>query len=119
MEAILLLCDAAEVVNGKFYILGGGWSAIIRPGVPTPVTLAIKVAVPWDQANTNHKVRAALLDADGNEVDLGAGPIHAEGDFEVGRPPGVKPGTPLDVLFALAFGPLAFETGQYVWQLEI
>ncbi|MDP9203946.1 MAG: hypothetical protein M3P12_00620 [Gemmatimonadota bacterium] len=119
MDATLLLCDAAQAVNGKFYILGGGWSMILAPGVPTPVTLAVKLSVPWDQANRPHKVRAALMDADGQVVDLGDGPIEAEGNVEVGRPPGLKPGTPLDVLFALPFGALAFESGTYAWQLEV
>jgi hypothetical protein len=119
MDATLLLCDAAEAVNGKFYILGGGWSVIFAPGVPTNVTLAVKLAVPWDQANQKHKVRASLLDADGDPVDLGKGDVYAEGEIEVGRPPGLKPGTNLDVLFVLPFGALAFEAGSYVWLLEV
>lgn len=114
-----MLCDAAQAVGGKFYILGGGWSVILRPGAPTPVTLAVKLAVPWDQSNRPLKVRAVLLDADGGEVDLGMGPVQAEGTVEVGRPPGIKPGTALDVLFVLPFGAPAFEAGSYVWSLEV
>jgi hypothetical protein len=114
-----LLCDAAQEVNGKLYILGGGWSLIHAPGIPVPVTLAIKLAVPWDQANQRHHIRAALMDADGVAVDLGAGPVQAEGDVEVGRPPGVKPGTNLDVPFVLPFGVLIFEAGTYVWELDV
>jgi len=119
MDATLLLCDAAEAVNGKFYILGGGWSIILRPGVPTPLTLAVKLSVPWDQANQPHDIRAALMDADGTPVDMGQGPVQATGKFEVGRPPGLKPGTALDVLFVLPFGQLAFDAGSYVWLLEV
>lgn len=114
-----MLCDAAEAVNGKFYILGGGWSIVFAPGVSTNVTLAVKLSVPWDQANQKHKVRASLQDADGNIVNLGIGDVFAEGDVEVGRPPGIKPGTALDVLFVLPFGGLAFEPGSYVWLLEV
>jgi hypothetical protein len=119
MDATLILCDAAQAVGGKLYILGGGWSVILRPGFPTPVTLAIKLAVPWDRANMPLKIRASLLDADGGEVDLGAGPVFAEGTVEVGRPPGVKPGTALDVPFVLPFGAPMFEPGSYVWNLEV
>jgi hypothetical protein len=36
------------------------------------------------------------------ETDDGTHPMFAEGDFEVGHPPGVKPGTP--VAIPLAFG---------------
>jgi hypothetical protein len=28
MEATMLLCDRAQVVDGKLYILGGGWGTI-------------------------------------------------------------------------------------------
>jgi hypothetical protein len=119
MDATLLLCDAAEAVNGKLYILGGGWSVILAPRRPTPVMLAVKLAVPWDQSNQKHTITATLLDADGDPVDLGMGPVQAEGEVEVGRPPGLKPGTNLDVVFVLPFGLLAFESGSYVWQLDV
>jgi hypothetical protein len=115
----MLLCDAAQEVGGKLYILGGGWSVIWLPGLPTPVTLAVKLAVPWDQANHPHAVRAALVDDDGEPVDFGTGPVEASGQVEVGRPPGLKPGTPLDVAFVLPFGFLAFAPGGYVWELFV
>lgn len=115
----MLLCDAAQEVGGKLYILGGGWSVIWLPGVPTPVTLAVKLSVPWDQTNRPHAVRASLVTEDGEAVDLGSGPVEASGNVEVGRPPGVKPGTPLDVPFVLPFGFLAFQPGGYVWELEV
>jgi len=83
------------------------------------MTLAVKLAVPWDQSNQPHTVRAALLTEDGEPVDLGAGPVQASGNVEVGRPPGVKPGTPLDVPMVLPFGFLAFKPGGYVWELEV
>src|SRR6266540_1398453 len=119
MDATLLLCDAAQEVGGKLYVLGGGWSVIQAPDVPVPITLAIKLAVPWDMANRPHTIRAALMDSDGVAIDLGNGPVQAEGQFEVGRPPGVKPGTPLDVPFVLPFGFLALAAGSYVWLLEV
>jgi hypothetical protein len=119
MRATMILCDAAQAVGGKLYVLGGGWSMILRPGVPTPVALAVKLAVPWDRTNMPITVRASLLDADGSEVDLGTGPVVAEGTVEVGRPPGIKPGTSLDVPFVLAFGAPAFPSGSYVWSLEV
>ena len=34
--------------EGSSDILGGGWSVIWLPGMPTPVTLAVKLSVPWD-----------------------------------------------------------------------
>jgi hypothetical protein len=119
MRATMLLCDAAEQVNGKLYILGGGWSIIFAPGIPTSVTLAVKLSVPWDQTNRPLHVKASLVTEDGESVDLGQGPVQAEGDVEVGRPAGIKPGTEIDLPFVLPFGGLAFTPGGYVWLLEV
>lgn len=115
----MLLCDAAEQVNGKLYILGGGWSIIFSPDTPAPTTLAVKLAVPWNDTNRRMRILARLLDEDANPIDLGAGPVQAEGDMEVGRPPGMKPGTPIDLPLALPFGPLAYPAGGYVFELKV
>jgi hypothetical protein len=87
--------------------------------MPTPVALAVKLAVPWDQSNRQHVVSAALVTEDGEPVDLGQGPVQFQGNVEVGRPAGLKPGTALDVPFVLPFGYLAFEAGGYVWELQV
>ena len=39
--------------------------------------------------------------------------------FEVGRPAGLKPGTPLDFPVAINSGPLLLEPGRYEWRLTI
>lgn len=119
MDVTMLLCDAAAESGGKLYILGGGWSVVQAPGVPTPMALAIKLSIPWDRANQSHAIKLSLLDEDGQAVELGEGPVQAEGGIEVGRPPGMKPGTPLDSPFVLSFAGLALPSGGYVWELEI
>lgn len=115
----MLLCDGADAANGKLYILGGGWSQILIPNTPVNMALAVKLSVPWDLANDPHQVEARLLTADGNRVDLGAGPIGAEGEIETGRPPGLQPGVPLDAPFVLSFPGVALDAGGYVWELKI
>jgi hypothetical protein len=122
MKVTMLLADSAQAVDGKLYILGGGWS--VTGPEPSPFALAIKIEVPWDQTNVQHKVRIALLDADGQPVvgesPGGPQPIQVEASFEVGRPPGVKPGTPIDVPLAINFAPIPLEPGQrFEWRLEI
>jgi hypothetical protein len=121
MDVTMLLCDAAQESGGKLFILGGGWSLIGAPRIPVPMSLAIKIAVPWDQANRPHHVEVGLLDDDGNPVvPAGApGAIRGEARFEVGRPPGTKPGTPIDAPLVLNFGFLALDSGGYVWVLKI
>lgn len=118
----MLLADSAEAVNGKLYILGGGWS-IIGPE-PTPMAIAIKIEVPWDEANKRHTLQLALVNADGQPfmvpTPTGDRPMELSAEFEVGRPPGLKPGTPLDLPVALNIGPLPLlPDGRYVWRCSI
>ena len=119
MRATLLLADAAQAVEGKLYILGAGWS--VTGPQPAPMAIALKLDVPWDQANTRHRWRLELVDADGEPVSLSEnGAIFIEQEFEVGRPPGVKPGTALDYVVAMNIAPLPLEPGrQYAWTLTI
>ncbi|MDQ5874925.1 MAG: hypothetical protein M3526_06030, partial [Actinomycetota bacterium] len=62
-----------------------------------------------------------LLTEDGEPVQVPDtdDPVAVEGTIEVGRPTGIKPGTPLDTPFALTFPPMPLEPGGYVWELEI
>jgi hypothetical protein len=117
----MLLADSAQAVAGKLFILGGGWS-LIGPD-PTPMALAVKIEVPWDQTNQTHAFRLELLDSDGNPVVApgeGAEPVFVEGNFEVGRPAGIKPGTPIDFPFAVNLGPIPLEPDtRYAWRLSI
>ncbi len=126
MKVTMLLADYAQVADGKLTVVGGGWS-LTGPD-PTPFGIAILVHVPWDQANRRHTLRLELVDADGQPVTA---PATEEGEeaavvflddieFEVGRPAGIKPGTPLELPLAVNSGPLALEPGcRYEWRLSI
>jgi hypothetical protein len=111
MKATFLLADYAKVSDGKLDVLGAAWS-VAGPG-PVAFFVAGVVQVPWDQTNVAHMVRLELLDADGTAVLHPANdePIFAEFQVEVGRPPGVKPGTPMDVPIAVPFGAFQLEPG--------
>jgi hypothetical protein len=119
----MMLADAAQEVGGKLYILGGGWS--ITGPEAVPMAVALKLEVPWDRTNMPHSLVLELLDEDGNAVlvpgpEEDQVPLQVTGDFEAGRPPGVKPGTPIDSALAVNFGPLPLEPGRrYQWRLSI
>lgn len=123
MKVTMLLADSAQAIGGKLYILGGGWS-ITGPD-PTPSALALKIEVPWDQANQRHRFVLELLTGDGQPVLVTAAdgaqtPIQVSGELEVGRPAGLTPGTPLDAAVAINLGPLPIPAGgRYVWRLSI
>ena len=122
VNVTVLLCDAAQEANGKLYILGGGWS-VTGPG-PFQSALAMKFEVPWDQANRPHELDIHLVDDDGAPVRT-AGPdgpqeVRIQGQFEVGRPPGLTPGVPLETPMVVTIPPLELVPGRrYTWVIEI
>jgi hypothetical protein len=118
-DVTMLLCDAAEMVGGKLYVLGGGWSQILRPNEPTNMSLAIKIGVPWSEANRPLRIRASLLTADGEEAESDGRPIFAEGEIEVGRPAGLLHGMSIDAPLVLSFTGVRLDPGLYQWQLTI
>lgn len=119
MDVVMMLCDAAEEANGKLFILGGGWSINRGGGAPINMALAIKVAVPWHEANRRHPLLIQLMTQDGQPALVGGNPVRIEGEVEVGRPPGLEPGVPLDAPLAINIGGLPLPIGAYRWELTI
>jgi|SRR5215211_326218 len=119
MDVTMLLCDAAEAANGKLYVLGGGWSNLAAPNTPVNMALAVMVRVPWNRANEKHSLRARLVTDDGEPVEIADNPIMVEAGFEVGRPPGLSPGTTLNTPMVFNVGGLVLDKGGYVWELYV
>lgn len=121
MKVAMLLCDAAQEVGGKLYVLGGGWS--VKGPEPAPMAFALKIDVPWSEANRQHHFTLALESEDGHPVELPSGegmaPVRVDGEFEVGRPPGLAPGADIDAALAVSLPPLPLAPGRYAWQLTI
>ncbi len=114
----MLLCDAAQSVNGKFFILGGGLSQIGPK--PQPVALALHLEVPWDQADRKIPWKIVLLDEDGQPALVGDKPVALGGSFTARRRDGLAPGSPLGVALAITIAPLPVPGGRsYVFALEI
>jgi hypothetical protein len=119
-KGTLLLCDFAQEVGGKLYILGGGFSKSISWGQPVNMALAIKLVLPWHSANHKLKFEVALLTEDGNPVLNDAGqPMMVGANIETGRPPGLTPGSSLDAALALPMFGLQLAHGTYRWELKL
>lgn len=101
-------------------MLGAGWTRI-PANTPMPQGVGVIVHVPYDMGNQPHHLEVALLDADGQQVWFGEPPqpVGSEGDFEVGRPAGVKPGEPLNFPVAFRFNGLFHAPGAYVWECKV
>jgi hypothetical protein len=118
----MLLCDAAQVADGKLYILGGGWS--LTGPAPAPSAIAVKIEIDWHEAVTSHHWELWLEDADGQPVSIetadGPQMVEIRGDFEVGRPEGIPEGSPIDLPLAVNLGPIPLNPGgRYQWKLSI
>lgn len=85
----LILADFVEAVNGKLYVMGGGWDQSRNQAYPATIRagIAVGLLVPWEQTNERISVRLTVVDEDGNSVvpEIGS-------EVEVGRAPGVRPG---------------------------
>jgi hypothetical protein len=121
----MLLCDHAEEINGKLYIMGGGWSKVLTPNTPFNMALAIKISVPWMEANRLHNLTIRLLTEQFEQVKMGGEgqdegqDIQLAGKVEVGRPPGMRPGSYLDAPIAASFQQLVLSPGIYLWELAV
>jgi len=115
----MLLCDHAQVAEGKLYVLGGGWNAAASTDTPFPAALAVVIAVPWTATNEKHELLVKLIDDDGEQVSVMDSPLTIGGEFEVGRPPGVKAGSAINQVFVFKFPGLLLGAGGYVFELSI
>ncbi len=99
----LFLANHAEVQNGLLYASGAGWYEMYRfipyGGSQPPMNrfaIATSVLVPWEETNQLHRLNISL-ERDEDSTQL----IRAEVAIEVGRPPGLPPGTGQRAVFAL------------------
>jgi hypothetical protein len=85
----LMLADHSEAVNGKLYMVGGGWNVLRLPELPHEWSfhIALGLDVAWDETNQPHNLQVGVQDPDG--IELGEG---LAADFETGRPPGMPAG---------------------------
>ena len=99
----LILADAAQVVGGKLYLLGGGWDRIVvNSGFPYDqrVALALSIIVPWNETNRKNSFEVEIVSEDSTSEEPDS-LVKAGGQFEVGRPPGIRQGQEQRVQLAI------------------
>jgi hypothetical protein len=85
-----MLADAADALNGKLYIHGGGWdSLVVRefPAVHPMMAVALLLCADAGESPGTGELRVHLVDEDGNDTGAGAaallgighGPLHRRG----------------------------------------
>ncbi len=102
----VVLCDSAQTtLEGKLYVLGGGWSHIFRvvppagapvAAPPTQFAIAASFLIDWLDANRPIGIRVTV-----EHQDEQAPLYEAKAQLTAGRPPIAAPGDPLRALIAL------------------
>jgi len=94
----LILADSAEALNGKLYLMGGGWDSMSVTDIsrPVPMAIACGVNVPWVDTDDMHVLSLAIADQDGKEVAP-----RLQASFKTGRSPDLERGQPTHVPFAI------------------
>lgn len=119
MSVTFILADAAQVVGGKLFVLGGGWNLSGPGGSPIPMGVGLVIRVPWNETNQRHKFQVALMTEDGAPVPNPEGEgIRVEGEFEIGRPAGIRPGSSFNAPFAVQLNPV-LPSGGYRWEVNV
>lgn len=120
VKATLLLCDFAAVAEGKINILGAGWTVTSHV---TNHAVAVLLDVPWDRTNALMTIQLELKEQDGHAViqhgPAGPVPVRVDGEFEVGRPPGLHPGSSIPVPFAFPVSLQLTAGARYYWEFGV
>jgi len=112
----LVLADSAQVVGNKLFLMGGGWDVLtINTGFPAQHRMAIAASfrVPWNETNQKHNSEIELRTEDGQTI------AKIEGQFEVGRPPGIKGGQDQRIQFAADLAVPINAPGTYVFAVKL
>jgi hypothetical protein len=95
----LILTDHSEALNGKVYVMGGGWNMLRFPQLPIEhqFGIAFGLDVPWGETNQPQTLELEIHDPDGNRLG-----DEFSLEFETGRPPGSVPGQDQRIVLSLA-----------------
>jgi len=112
-----LLADAAQVVGGKLFMLGGGFDMITSrefPATHRMLSLVLVLEVGPGDRNRDLEMTTTLYDEDGREMG-----VQSKGTFRVGAPSTLPAGATSLIPLVTVFGNLQFpEPGGYVFIIE-
>jgi len=111
-----MLADAADSLNGKLYIHGGGWDSVVVRQFPAShpaMALVALLCADASEAPGTGEFRVQLVDEDGNDLGVGA----AMG-LGIGQSPFHKPGQGSLLPLAIPFNGIRFDKpGSYEFRL--
>ncbi len=118
-KIMLLTADAASISEGKINMLGAGWTRISAG--PANFCVVVRLDIPWSMTNVKIPWSLDLIDQDGHQYIPveNSGPLHFEGEVEVGRPAGISEGSSLEAPLLMPFVQLPLRTGKYEWRFQV
>ena len=107
----LILADAAQVVGGKLFMLGGAWNLHRSGNFPSQFqfSIALSVLVAWDEAGMAHPFTLTIADDAGIPVVP-----QIQGQFEVGRSEQIPKGTTQRALVSVNVMMAVPRPGKYI-----
>ncbi|HYA35176.1 MAG TPA: hypothetical protein VEF03_06125 [Candidatus Binataceae bacterium] len=107
----VMVADAAQVANGKLFILGGDWNVYRSGSYPTQAQMAIAFSVSFSPNEVGIKVPMKVVIAD--EAGIPILP-EMQGQIEIGPPPEDQPvGAGPKLPFAINLGLQIPRPGKY------
>lgn len=112
----LILADHAEAVNGKLYLMGGGWDrrAVADFRQPQTFAVAVGVLIPWNDTNRPLPLEVSLRNADGTLI---APALQTQ--LVAGRPANATPGQKLRYMLAVNMQVPLPQPGEYVVEAQV
>jgi len=115
-----LLADAVQAVQGKLFILGGGWDTLYVSSFPArhpSLAIALRVRVPWSATGSSMRIAVELQDADGGKLLPGGQVVHV---VNVSRRSGEMDRADIGLVRSFTFNNLQFESaGDFSFVISI
>lgn len=113
----VFLADAAEVTQGKLYVMGGAFDTIWTSNIPVAhprLSLVMRLLFTPAEVGRKHTVEINLMDEDGKGI------AKVGGDLEIGQNPNLPKGWRQGFLTVLNFASLKFEKfGDYSFEIVV
>ena len=113
------LASHAEAINGLLYLQGAGWTDIQQPAGPqgqpgiVHMGIGVSILVGWNETNRRYPHNLSVVHEDGSVL------MHADGQVEAGRPPGLPAGSDLRSVLAVSAEMQFPKAGGYEVRAEI
>ena len=115
-----LLADAVQAVQGKLFILGGGWDTLYVSSFPArhpSLAIGLRVKVPWSVTGSSLRIAVELQDADGTKLLPGGQVVHV---VNISRRSGKMDRADIGLVRSFTFNNLQFERqGDYSFVISI